>query len=283
MSDQEVLYSTQGAVATITLNRPKRGNALSSDMVTLFGLLVQRAIDDPAVRVIVVTANGKYFCTGMDLTGGGGVSSHANNTYLGNEKEETKEEETATTPSLFQLLRKAPKPTIAKINGPALGGGVGIVFACNIRVVHPSAYFSMPEVHRGLIPAMISEVIVPQLGPFLSKQYMLTGERVPADEALRVGFVSAVVGKEDDALDKKTQEYLDLLLQGGPGALRDVKALVDVIDSRGGDPEASSKYVREAFVKMVTSEEAAHGIGAFASRKKPNWDDFGLGKTKSKL
>ncbi|KAG0235201.1 EnoyL-CoA hydratase [Actinomortierella wolfii] len=282
MSEQEVLYSTQDAVATITLNRPKRGNALSGDMVALFVSFVQRAIDDPAVRVIVVTGNGKYFCTGMDLTGGGGISSHANAKYTGDEKEE-EQDPVSNTQSLFQLLNKAPKPTVAKINGPALGGGVGIVFSCNFRIVHPSAYFSMPEVHRGLIPAMISEVIVPQLGSFRSKQYMLTGERVSAEEALRVGFITAVVGKEEGALDKKTQEYLDLLLQGGPGAMRDVKALVDAVDSRGGNPEATSKYVREAFVKMITSEEAAHGIGAFASREKPNWSNFGIGAIKSKL
>ncbi|KAF9969621.1 EnoyL-CoA hydratase [Actinomortierella ambigua] len=282
MSEQEVLYSVQDAVATITLNRPKRGNALSGDMVTLFTSILQRAIDDPAVRVIVVTGSGKYFCTGMDLTNGG-IASNANNAYLGDDKKDAPKGMTSVAPSLFQALRNAPKPTIAKINGPALGGGVGIVFACNIRVVHPSAYFSMPESHRGLIPAMISEVIVPQLGPFLSKQYMLTGERIPADEALRVGFVSAVVGKEDGALDKKTQEYLDLLLQAGPGAMRDIKTLVDVVDGRGGNPEIASNYVREAFVKMITSEEAAHGISAFASREKPNWSDFGLGTVKSKL
>ncbi|KAG0045998.1 EnoyL-CoA hydratase [Linnemannia elongata] len=121
----------------------------------------------------------------------------------------------------------------------------------------------MPEVHRGLIPALISEVIVPQLGAFRSKQYMLSGERVSAQEGYRVGFVTS----------------------SGPGAMRDVKLLVDNVDGRGGDAKVVPAYVREAFGKMITSEEAAHGIGAFASREKPNWNDFGLGadKLKSKL
>ncbi|KAG0089586.1 EnoyL-CoA hydratase, partial [Podila epicladia] len=139
-------------------------------------------------------------------------------------------------------------------------------------------------VHRGLIPALISEVIVPQLGSFRAKQYMLSGERVSAAEGYRVGFVTAVADPQDEtSLDKKVQEYVALLLQSGPGAMRDVKNLVDAVDARGGDKDAVSAYVREAFGKMISSEEAAHGIGAFASREKPNWDEFGLGGVKAKL
>ncbi|KAF9128970.1 EnoyL-CoA hydratase [Mortierella sp. 14UC] len=270
MSEKEVLYGQQGAVATITLNRPKRGNALSGPMVNQFVDILNKAIEDPAVRIIVVTGNGKYFCTGMDLTPQDDTPSAT--------------DPVAATQSMFSTLSRCPKPTIARVNGPALGGGVGIVFSCNFRIVHPGAYFSMPEVQRGLIPALISEVIVPQLGAFRSKQYMLSGERVSAQEGYRVGFVTSVA--EDDAsLDKKVQDYIDLLLQSGPGAMRDVKLLVDNVDGRGGDAKVVPVYVREAFGKMITSEEAAHGIGAFASREKPNWDEFGLGaeKLKSKL
>ncbi|KAF9928517.1 EnoyL-CoA hydratase [Linnemannia zychae] len=270
MSEKEVLYSQQGPVATITLNRPKRGNALSGPMVNLFVDILNKAIDDPSVRVIVVTGSGKYFCTGMDLTPQDDTPSAS--------------DPVAVTQSMFSTLNRCPKPTIARVNGPALGGGVGIVFSCNFRIAQSSAYFSMPEVHRGLIPALISEVIVPQLGPFRSKQYMLSGERVSAQEGHRVGFITSVA--EDEAsLDKKMQEYIDLLKLSGPGAMRDVKLLVDNVDNRGGDPKVVPAYVREAFGKMITSEEAAHGIGAFASREKPNWDEFGLGaeKLKSKL
>ncbi|KAF9897001.1 EnoyL-CoA hydratase [Lobosporangium transversale] len=267
MSEKEVLYARQGAVGTITLNRPKRGNALSGPMVNQFVDILNAAIDDPAVRVIVVTGNGKYFCTGMDLTPQDDTPSAS--------------DPVAVTQTMFTTLAKSPKPTIARVNGPALGGGVGIVFACNFRIVHPSAYFSMPEVHRGLIPALISEVIVPQLGAFRSKQYMLSGERVSAQESYRVGFVTAVV-EDEESLDKKVKEYVDLLLQSGPGAMRDVKLLIDAVDLRGGDQKVVASYVREAFGKMITSEEAAHGIGAFASREKPNWDEFGLGSKQLK-
>ncbi|KAG0209192.1 EnoyL-CoA hydratase [Mortierella sp. GBA30] len=269
--EKEVLYAKNGAVATITLNRPKRGNALSGPMVNQFVEILNSAIDDQAVRVIVVTGNGKYFCTGMDLTPQDDDTTSATDPV-------------AATQSMFTTLSHCPKPTLVRMNGPALGGGVGIVFSCNFRIVHASAYFSMPEVQRGLIPALISEVIVPQLGPFRSKQYMLSGERVSALEAYRVGFVTAVA-EDQESLDKKVQEYVDLLLQGGPSAMRDVKKLVDAVDSRGGDPKVAPAYVREAFAKMITSEEAAHGIGAFASREMPNWDEFGLGaeKLKSKL
>ncbi|KAF9103464.1 EnoyL-CoA hydratase [Mortierella sp. GBA35] len=269
MSEKEVLYMQQGAVATITLNRPKRGNALSGPMVNQFVDTLTKAIDDPTVRIIVVTGNGKYFCTGMDLT------------PQDDSDTPSAADPVAVTQSMFSTLSRCPKPTIARVNGPALGGGVGIVFSCNFRIVQSSAYFSMPEVHRGLIPALISEVIVPQLGAFRSKQYMLSGERVSAQEGYRVGFVTSVA--EDEAsLDKKVQDYVGLLLQSGPGAMRDVKLLVDSVDGRGGDAKVVPAYVREAFSKMITSEEAAHGIGAFASREKPNWDEFGLGSEKLK-
>ncbi|KAG0300123.1 EnoyL-CoA hydratase [Dissophora globulifera] len=270
MSESEVLYDRQGAVGTITLNRPNRGNALSAPMVDKFIAILNSAIADPAVRVIVVTGNGKYFCTGMDLTP--------------RDDAPTGLDPVAVTQTMFTTLTRCPKPTVARVNGPALGGGVGILFACNIRVFHTGAYISMPEVYRGLIPALISEVIVPQLGAFRSKQYMLTGERVSAQEGYRVGFVTAVVN-DMETLDKKVKEYVDLLLQGGPSAMQDVKQLVDAVDLRGGDQKAVASYVRTAFGKMITSEEAAHGIGAFATKQKPNWDDFGIGaeQLKSKL
>ncbi|KAG0342160.1 EnoyL-CoA hydratase [Podila humilis] len=274
MSEKEILYTQQGAVATITLNRPKRGNALSGPMAAQFVEAINRAVDDSTVRVIIITGNGKYFCTGMDLT------SQASN----DDDSFTATDSVTTSQNMFTTLAKCPKPTIARVNGPALGGGVGFVFACNFRIVHPSAYFSMPEVHRGLIPALISEIIVPQLGAFRSKQYMLTGERIPAAEAYRVGFVTSVADPQDEgSLDKKVQECVNMLSLSGPGAMRDIKNLIDEVDARGGEKGAVTSTVREAFNKMITSEEAAHGIGAFASREKPNWDEFGLGGVKAKL
>ncbi|KAG0237692.1 ClpP/crotonase-like domain-containing protein [Mortierella sp. GBAus27b] len=268
MSEQEVGFAKAGGIGTITLNRPKRGNALTGPLVNRFLELLNAAIDDPEVRIIVVEGKGKYFCTGMDLTPQDDTPSAS--------------DPVASTQSMFTTLLRCPKPTIARVNGPALGGGVGIVFACDFRIVRSSAYFSMPEVYRGLIPALISEVIVPQLGPFKSKQYMLSGERVSAAEALRIGFVTAVVDETDEALDNKIREYVNLLLQSGPGAMRDVKNLVDAVDQRGGDPTATASYVRGAFEKMIGSDEAAHGIGAFASREKPDWTSFGLGSDKLK-
>jgi len=281
-AEKEILYSAQGAVATITLNRPKRGNALTASMLSIFHSVLNQAINDKSIRVIVLTGNGKYFCTGMDLS----ISKDDDNSAASASSSSNISNSTSPTGSLFLTLNNCPKPTVARINGPALGGGVGLVFSCNFRIVHPSAYFQMPEVHRGLIPALISQVIVPQLGPFKSKQYMLSGERISAEEANRVGFITVVVdGNGGEDLDKKVQEYVSLLLQGGPGAMRDIKKLVDSVDNRGGNPSNVSAYVNQAFSDMMSSDEAAHGIGAFAMKQKPNWDDFGLGddKYKSKL
>src|SRR5690349_5136167 len=124
MSEKEILFSKQGGIGTITLNRPKRGNSLTGPLVGLFLEVLNAAIDDPSVRVIVITGNGKYFCTGMDLTPSDDTPSAS--------------DPVAATQTMFTTLSKCPKPTIARMNGPALGGGVGIVFACNFRFLHPS-------------------------------------------------------------------------------------------------------------------------------------------------
>ncbi|KAI8851957.1 ClpP/crotonase-like domain-containing protein, partial [Chytridium lagenaria] len=149
-------------VMTVTLDNPKRANALSNEMCVAFLEAMDEAERDDGVRVIVITGSGKYFCSGMDLSS---ASSSTTKTPFD------------AAHHLFQRLSDHPKPTIAHLNGPALGGGVGLAFSCDLRCAHPSVFFQLAEVRRGLIPAIISLRIIPEVGPRVARRWFMTGEK----------------------------------------------------------------------------------------------------------
>ncbi|KAI9321709.1 enoyl-CoA hydratase/carnithine racemase [Dichotomocladium elegans] len=266
-TDDEVLLSIQDHVATIMLNRPRRGNALTARMTTLLVSMLATLKDDPNVRVLVLTGAGKYFCTGMDLmtataTGGEGLEDSFHRGL-----------------QVYDLLYHFPKPTIARVNGPALGGGVGLIFATDLRVVSDAAFIALTEVKRGIIPAIISQFIVPEVGRQRAREYMLTGRRVPAAEM--AAYWSAVV--DPAMLDATVNHYVDLLVDSAPGAMADIKQLVNDVYT-GGQPGQHKKHVQQviqdAYLKMMQSEEAAFGITAFINKEKPDWNRFLKDKAK---
>jgi methylglutaconyl-CoA hydratase len=257
--EDEILLKIDKHVATITLNRPKRGNSLTAKLNEQLLATMQKVAADANIRILILTGSGKYFCTGMDLGGGGGGHSPDVAVEKGME--------------VYDYLHQFPKPVIARINGPALGGGVGLLFACNIRIATKNSYIALTEVKRGLIPAMISQYIVPELGQFKANEYMLTGRRVSAQECLQQNFLSVVV--EDDQLDQCVQSYVDLLNESAPEAMKDIKELVRVVGGKGAaDTQSTKEHIKKAFIKMMNSPEAAYGIMAFTQKKKPDWSDF---------
>lgn len=259
-SESEVLVSIVDHVATVTLNRPKRGNALTATMNDRLLQILPELANDPSVRVLVLTGAGKYFCTGMDLSASG--ASDPEMAKAGFEK----------GLQVFDALYRFPKPVIARVNGPALGGGVGLVFTTDIRIAVQDAYFALTEVKRGIIPAIISQYIVPEVGSQKAREYMLTGRRVPAQEALP--YLSAVVPA--DALDTRVKSYVDMLVESAPGAMADIKRLVDGA-AHGADKEEHGRlqeFVQAAYLKMMQSDEAAYGIMSFLNKQKPDWNVF---------
>ncbi|RUP47850.1 ClpP/crotonase-like domain-containing protein [Jimgerdemannia flammicorona] len=256
-----VLLTITKYVATLTLNRPNRGNALNAAVITLLQAHLSQLASDPRVHVVILTGSGKYFCTGMDLASGPASDSSAAQRSF---REGIK---------LYDTLALFPKPLVARINGPVLGGGLGLVFTTNIRVALRSSYFALTEVKRGLIPAIISRYIVPEVGSFRANEYMLTGRRVSAAEFVSAGFVTCVVDTPEE-LDSKTAEYVDMLLTSAPGAMRNIKELVRVVAAGGRGDEAEERvrtHVEGAFLGMMKSEEAAYGIMCFAQKVDPDW------------
>ena len=230
-----------------------------------------RAKTDSKVRVVVLTGKGKYFCTGLNL---GSLSSQTKSQTVGGGAHRSQ--------TLFETLYQFPKPIIARLNGPALGGGVGLVFTTDIRIAVRNSFLSFPEVRRGIVPALISLYIVPQLGPSASKQFFMTGGKITAERAHQLGVISDIVDTEEE-MDKKIEEYVKELISGGPGAIRDIKQLVSYLSMHGPTREENVNYVQKVFGKMMTSEEAALGVSSFLQKKEADWDSLQTTTTTSKL
>eukprot|EP01117_Protostelium_nocturnum_P007802 TRINITY_DN2791_c0_g1_i2.p1 TRINITY_DN2791_c0_g1~~TRINITY_DN2791_c0_g1_i2.p1 ORF type:complete len:170 (+),score=63.54 TRINITY_DN2791_c0_g1_i2:78-587(+) len=168
MSDAKdlVLEVVEGDLVKIILNRSNRGNSINGEMMNQLISLIDKYENDEKIRIILLTGNGKFFCTGMDL-------SNASQSQIKGKSGG------GDSLLMFERIRSCKKPTIAVVNGPAIGGGVGLFFCCDFRIVVRDSWFQMPEVMRGIVPALISAVITPSLGHFATKQFMLTGKPFP--------------------------------------------------------------------------------------------------------
>jgi methylglutaconyl-CoA hydratase len=209
MTEESVLIDVRAdGRATLTLNRPHVHNAFDDVLIRRLTEAIEALQSDPTVRVVVVAAAGKSFSAGADLN------------WLKRAADYTPEQNLADTRALANLLRalnRLRQPTIAAVQGPAYGGGVGLVACCDIAVASDQARFSMSEVKLGLVPGTVSPYVIAAMGERQARRYMLTGERFDAAEALRIGLVHKVVAA--DALAAAAQELVDVLLANGPQAM----------------------------------------------------------------
>lgn len=255
-NDAATLLEVRGGVATITLNRPANRNALSEELVNSLAANLDAALDDPAARVVVLTGSGTVFCAGADLKERRTVSTGSD------------ADGPPTFVRIFQRIQNSPKPVVAKLNGSALAGGLGLACSCDLVIAPTTAMFGFTEVRIGVAPAIISVVCLPKLRQADAAELFLTGERIPAVEALRVGLINRAV--EPDQVDHVTDELVGKLLLGGPKALAASKALLRTV------PEFATQD--EAFLAMAklsgslfASEEGIEGMTAFAQKRTPSW------------
>lgn len=245
-------YAVEGKAAWITLDSPENRNALSADLVRELGVHLQNAMEDPAARAVVITGAGRAFCAGADLKSRGDMGEAGRgNPFV----------------EILTLMRDGPKPVIAAVNGAAFGGGLGLVAATDIAIAVETAKFSFSEVRLGLIPAMISVVVLPKLGEHLTLRLFLTGERFEAPKALEYGLIHRVA--EGDGLVRAVQEEVDAIAKGGPIAIAEAKRLVRTV-ARVPEDEAF-RYAEEKIAALFASEEAAEGMAAFIGKRPPRW------------
>ncbi len=248
-----------GGVATLTLNRPELHNAFDDRLIAD---LIQELCDlraDSQVRAVVLAAAGKSFSAGADLN------------WMRRMTEYSWEQNLADARALAELMRtlnQLPKPTIAKVQGPAYGGGVGLVACCDIAIAAETASFSLSEVKLGLIPAVISPYVVNTIGERQARRYFLTGERFSARKAYRIGLVHEVVAPE--ALDEAVAELLDALASSGPAAMVAAKELIYEVSRGPIDADLIDDTARR-IANIRTSAEGREGLTAFLNKRKPAW------------
>jgi len=250
----DVLYEIRGRAAWITLNAPENRNALSTAIIEGLETHLRAAIADDAVRAIVLTGNGPVFCAGADLKSGGGVAAAGGaqrNPFV----------------EILRLIWEGPKPVIAAVNGHAFGGGVGLTAVADIAIAVETAKFAFSEVRIGVIPAMISVVVLPKLGIHHGMRLFLTGETFTAAAARDYGLLHKVVAAAD--LAGAVQAEIDAIALGGPNAVREAKQLVRTIPRLSLDDGFA--YAQDKIAALFSSAEAAEGMSAFAGKRKPGW------------
>lgn len=262
MKFQYIELEVRPNVGWILLNRPNRGNSITPEMGEEIQQAIAICVKDNTIRAIVIKGNGKFFCTGMDL---GGSNQQ-------NLEEDIKSGVAAERSlKLFQIIKECPKPTIAAVNGPIYGGGCGILFSCDIRISVKDSFLCFSEVKRGIVPALISAIIVPQLGEYLSGVYMMTGMKLPVEKLFQLGQISEIVNSVSE-LDNMVQKYVDEITTCAPGAVANTKANVKFC--AGNTNEQNVEHVKSVFMNTVHSEEALYGISCFMQKIKPDWNSL---------
>ena len=245
--------------AWITLNRPEVHNAFDDRLIAELTTELTRLGDDAAVRAVVLTGSGKSFSAGADLNWMRNTATYGEAENLADARALAK---------LMATLNELPKPTIARVNGAALGGGTGLVACCDIVVANATALFGTTEVRLGLIPSVIGPYVVAAIGIRQARRLMLTGERISATEAARIGLVHEVV--EADQLDGAVDAILRDLLRGGPGALTAAKRLVQDLAGQPIGPDLIDATARRIAALRATPE-AREGVAAFLAKRPASW------------
>ena len=256
-----VATEIDGPIAIVTLNNPERHNAFDETLIAdLTGEL--KALDAREdVRVAVLSATGKSFSAGADLQWMWRMSGYSYDENL---------RDAGALGELMRTLHAMSKPTIARVQGPAYGGGVGLVACCDIAVGTGDAAFSLSEVKLGLIPAVISPYVIAAIGERAAHRYFLTAERFDAAEAYRLGLLHELC-RDEAAMDETIKKLCASLLAAGPQAIGEAKRLISAVAGRSIDA-ALIADTAQRIARIRAGAEGKEGIGAFLAKRKAGWN-----------
>jgi methylglutaconyl-CoA hydratase len=249
----------QKSVARVTLDRPDVHNAFNEELIHLITQTFADLGRRNDVRIIVLAASGKSFCAGADLNWMKQVARYTHEQNL---------EDARHAARMFFSVAKCPKPVIARIHGAALGGGSGLVAACDIGLALESAQFGFTEVKVGIIPAVISPFVIARIGPGRARELFITGERFSARTALNLGLIQQIA-TDEAMLDALVETKIQEILTSSPGAIAAVKELILGVASRA--LEDTLDFTAEAIARARVSDEGQAGLKAFLAREKPPW------------
>lgn len=259
MNTNTLELESRGAVAWIWLDRPERHNAFDEALIAELTKLLQSLDQDPSVRAIVLAGKGKSFSAGADLD------------WMRRQGAASMEENLADAlrlAELFRVLSECAKPTVARVHGAAMGGGMGLAAACDICVASTHAVFATSEVRLGLVPGAISPYVVRAIGERNAYRYFQTGERIDALRAREIGLAHEVV--DPSRLDEAVNAILDALLRGGPQAQAASTALIRSVANRPVTRELIEDCAR-CIAQLRASQEAQEGLTAFLAKRAPAW------------
>ena len=257
---ESLAVERQGPVGLVTMNRPEKHNAFDDVLIRELTEAFRSMEAEDGIRVVVLSAAGKSFSAGADL--------NWMRRMAGFSKEENQRDAMGLG-ALMRTLAHLRKPTVARVQGPAYGGGVGLVACCDIAVATQQAAFSFSEPKLGLIPAVISPYAIAAIGERAARRFFLTGERFDGAEAWRLGLVHELVSSEGE-LDEKVGEIVDALLACGPVAQREGKELVRAVANR----PVTSELIQDTadrIARLRSSPEGREGIAAFLEKRRPAW------------
>ena len=245
-------------VARVWLNRPESHNALAPELGEALAQVFHVLAHDVNVRVVVLGGRGPSFCAGADIAA---MKASASASF------ETNLQEAERLAGMFAAIGDFPKPVVARVHGNVLGGGVGLVCACDVAVATEDARFGLTEVRLGILPAIISPYVIRRLGDRNARELMLTGERIDGADALRVGLVHHVVPSM--GLDAKIAERVDALLAGGPHAQMRIKTLLELAADTPWEEYRAA--MPRTLAEVRASDEARDGLAAFFEKRRPRW------------
>ncbi len=248
-----------GPVATIWMNRPDLHNAFDETLIAELTAACVALDDDADVRVVVLAGRGKSFSAGADLNW---MKRAANNGIDDNLQD------ARALARMLRTLAEMKKPTIARVQGAALGGGMGLASACDVAVASTKAVFATSEVKFGIIPSAISPYVLRAIGARQATRYFQSAERIDAARAREIGLVHETV--EPEQLDAKVQEIANALLQGGPCAQAAAKDLIRTVDGQQVN-ETLVEETAHRIAHLRATPEAREGISAFLEKRSPNW------------
>jgi len=251
MSD-DLICETRGNTTLLTINRESRRNAISQEMITAFLTHLERLDQDPEVRAVCVTGAGdKAFCSGADLAG----------TLSGEDRLSGPRNYAA----LLKRMAAFGKPLVARVNGSCLAGGLGLMLSCDIVIARNDASFFTPEVNVGIFPMMVGALLYRHMGRKKAVDMVLTGRRISAPEAERLGLITRAV--EPERLDQDVNETLQLLTSKSPIGMRIGKEAFGVMSDMPFDEAVD--YLCEALGRVIATEDAQEGMKAFLEKREP--------------
>ena len=253
-----IRLTVDNKVVRVTFKRPEVHNAFNAIMISELAEIFEHLKKDESVRVIILTGEGQSFCAGADINWMREVIHYSYEQNL---------QESLRLAEALHRLYTLPKPTVAMVNGTAIGGGNGFLSACDIAVAAEEAQFGLSEVKIGLVPAAISPYVIRKIGESKAREYFLTGKRISAHKAQEIGLVNEVVPRRQ--LESAVEDLVNLLLTSGPEALANCKELIFRV------PQLSLEQAKEFTARMIAnlriSEEGQEGMASFLEKRKPKW------------